>query len=86
MTWRRVRQVRRVYPEFFLPPLYPILLCIMETGLRVDSEGVPYSIQGGRLAVAMGGRVRLESAAGLVRNTHPGRNARESGDIQPDRD
>jgi hypothetical protein len=41
IDWRRVRQVRRVYPELFYTTLHPILFCGMESGLAVDPEGFP---------------------------------------------
>ena len=37
------RQVRRVYPEFLLPPHIPILLCRIESALRWNFEGASYS-------------------------------------------
>ena len=56
MESRRVRKVRRVYPEFFpSSPGIPILFFSMEAGLHANSEGV-------LIAVWLTGTVRLEQA------------------------
>ena len=44
------RQVRRIYPELFLPPV-PHTFCRLVTGLRVNFEVLSYSDQGISFAV-----------------------------------
>jgi hypothetical protein len=69
MDWRRVRQVRRVYLEFFIPPPDPILVCRIESGLRVNSEGVLIA-PGAAGWLCNGWQGLLEWVAGFAWNTH----------------